>query len=130
MVLTFFFAQFIGILFIVLGVSLFVHKQMYFEIFTQYREQRSTYYPLGFISLILGTMLVLMHSIWQGGFIQVLVSLISWSIFLKSVAFLTLPVHVLERLTKPFAAKRTYAISALALLVVGVYLFLVGSGGR
>ena len=130
MILTFFFAQLLGLLLIILGVSLFVHRKMYMGMLAAYRENRATYYPLGYISLIVGLTFVLLHNVWTGGLLPLLVTIVSWLIFLKGAAFLLVPDRMLKRLEGPFSARRTYRIVAISMLVVGIYLLLAGSGGR
>ncbi|MDB5265230.1 MAG: hypothetical protein JWN64_801 [Parcubacteria group bacterium] len=130
MILTFFFAQFFGLLFVVLSVSMLKHKRMYLHMLTMYREERASIYPLSFVGLVIGLVLVLTHSVWHGTFLQVLITVIGWAFFLKCTVLLTLPTSVLNHLMKHFDRKNGYRVAAIALLIVGIYLFVVGTAGR
>lgn len=128
MALTFFFAQFLGLLMIVLSASLFIHPKTYASILAAYRADRSAIYPFTFTGLVIGILIVLLHNVWNGGLLPILVSLIGWLIFLKCVALLVLPASVMNKMLKPFGSRRTYTIVAVIFLIVGLYLLLAGFG--
>lgn len=130
MVLTFFFAQFLGLIMAIVGISLFTQRRMYLEMVTAFRENRSSQFAASFIGLVLGSILLLTHNVWDGGMLPFLVTLIGWLMFLKSAAFLVLSTATLGRLLKPLAHRKAFVIAASAFIVIGLYLFLAGSGGR
>lgn len=130
MVLTFFFAQLLGLIMVVMALSLFTQRRMYLGMVAAFRENRASQFAASFTGLLLGGVLLLTHNVWSGGLLPFLVSLIGWMIFLKSVALLLLPTSLWGKIMKPVATRRAFIIAASAMLVIGLYLFLAGAGGR
>jgi hypothetical protein len=130
MVLTFFFAQFLVLMMIVVSISMLLQRPMYMSLMAGFRENRASLYGASLLALILGSFIVLMHNVWNGGFLPVLVTLFGWMIFLKGAALLILPSATLERMMRPAHARRAYVAIAVVVLIIGMYLFLAGSGGR
>lgn len=130
MVLTFFFAQFLGALMILLSVFVLRQRRELAELLADYRERRTSVLPMSLISLILGLMIVLTHNVWDGGFLPVLITVLGWVTFLKGAAFLVLTPSAFDRILRPLGTRRTRTTCAYVMLIVGIYLFLAGSGGR
>lgn len=130
MTITFFFAQFLGLMLVILSASLFLQRRMYLGMIARYREERAYFYPLAFTGLVVGLMMVLLHTVWSGGLLPILVTLLGWAILIKSAGLLVLAPSFIDKLLAPVQARRTYVIAAAVFLVLGIYLFLAGSGGR
>lgn len=130
MVLTFFFAQLLGLVMIVMALSLFMQRPMYLGMVAAFRADRASQFAASFVGLLLGGILLLTHNVWSGGLLPMLVTLMGWLIFLKSAALLLLPTALLGRIMRPVATRRAFVVAASAMLVIGLYLFLAGAGGR
>ncbi len=103
MLLTHFFAEFYGLFLIIFSVSMIVHKEMYTELIRDLEHKRSTIYVLSIIGLLLGLLTILLHNVWNGNLLDVLVSLVGWVILLKSVVYLALPNRVVHKLVHAMA---------------------------
>lgn len=129
MVLTFFFAQFLGLILLILGVSLLKQRSLYVSMVDAFAENRGSIFGASFAGLMLGIAVVLLHNVWGGGLLPLLVTLIGWMIFLKCVALLTLPSRFIEQLLRKIHSRKLSTSIALIQIAVGAYLFLAGSGG-
>lgn len=130
MVLTFFFAQFLGLLMVVIAASLLLQRRMYLSMIAEYHEKRAYFYPHAFTGLVVGLLLVLLHNVWSGGFLPVLVTVLGWAILIKSAGLLVLAPGFIDKMLVAVHSRRTYTILAIIMLVLGIYLFLAGAGGR
>ena len=130
MVLTFFFAQFLGLVLMILAASMLTQRQMYLQMVAAFKENRSSLFGVSFMGLVVGIVIVFTHNVWSGGILRVLVTVMGWAIFLKSAAFLVLPTNLLSAWMRPLTSRRIFVIAGILLLLVGIYLFLTGSGGR
>lgn len=72
---------------------------------------------IGCITLIMGILLVVSHNIWQWHW-RVLVTIVSWIVFLKGASILLLP-HALDQITMQFVNNSNFAY-----LIAGVDLLL------
>ena len=77
MVLTFFFAQLLGLIMATTAISLLTQRRMYTHMITAFSENRASQFATSFVGLVLSSILVLTHNVWSGGMLPILVTLVS-----------------------------------------------------
>jgi len=117
MQLTVFLGQIIGIFWTVMGIAIIVHYQRFKKIFTEILDKPSLLAISGFLSLIIGSILVVTHNIWEMNF-QGLITLIGWLILAQALIRLLFPVSI--------AKKCKGMIQNNCLLVIGWIVLIVG----
>ncbi len=91
---TLFLSRLIGLYLILIALSMITRKQATLDTVTNLLHDPSMMFVLGAITLIAGLAMVLMHNIWSGGALVVIVTLVCWMTLLKSLLLLFLPVTV------------------------------------
>ncbi|MDR3546714.1 MAG: hypothetical protein P4M11_00310 [Candidatus Pacebacteria bacterium] len=124
--ITIFLAQFLGIFFVIVTLSLLIRRDTILEIIKDVTSHRAALYVLSVVGLVSGLLLVFIHNVWSGGFVTVLVTLIGWIILLKSVLFLVLPPSSSTRLINMFRPKPVYTTWIVIALIIGLYLMYAG----
>ena len=80
-------------------------------------------FVLGAITLIAGLAMVLMHNIWSGGALVVIVTLVGWMTLIKSLSFLFLLTDVnAEFFLRQLHYQTLFYLYGTFLLVLGLYL--------
>ena len=128
---TLFLSRLIGLYCILIALSMITRKQATLESVTTLLHNPSMMFVLGAITLIAGLAMVLVHNIWSGGVLAVIVTLVGWVTLLKSQLLLFLPVEVeadffLRQLHYP---DLFYVYSGIS-LVLGIYLTYGGFKSR
>ena len=74
------------------------------------------------ISLAMGIAMVLGHSVWPGGVLPVVVTLVGWLIFAKGLLLLFLAPEALSRMFEQMRYAEHYYLFLAPALVIGLYL--------
>jgi hypothetical protein len=88
---TLFLSRLIGLYCILIALSMITRKQATLESATTLLHDPSMMFVLGAIPLVAGLAMVLMHNIWSGSTLVVIVTLVGWMTLIKSLSFLFLP---------------------------------------
>jgi len=83
-------------------------------------------YILGFISLLLGLLVVLTHDVWNAGFLPLIVTLLGWIMVLRGVSALFISHGTLMRWIRLARIEQLAWLYAAILLVFGAYLTYAG----
>ncbi|PIR04539.1 MAG: hypothetical protein COV59_00230 [Candidatus Magasanikbacteria bacterium CG11_big_fil_rev_8_21_14_0_20_39_34] len=94
-----FLAQLFGLFFLVIGLALLINKNEYKTIVGSVVSDPSHVFLWGIPVFALGSLLVLSHSQWTGGW-EDLITLLGWAAFLKGVLLLLFPGLVYEAIKK------------------------------
>ncbi len=129
MSITFLIAQVTGIFCLVAGASMLIQKKVFIEVVNDMAKSPAILYTLGFISLLLGLLVVLAHNIWDQGFLPLVITLIGWAMILKGAAGLVIPHTTFEYWVRLLKIEKLSWLYALILLVIGVYLTFAGFMG-
>jgi hypothetical protein len=82
---------------------------------------------LGVITLAAGLAMVLAHNIWSGGTLVVLITLVGWSAFIKSLLFLFLsPGMEAELFLGQLHYGQMFYLYAAVPIILGIYLTYAG----
>ena len=128
---TLFLSRLIGLYCILIALSMITRKQATLESVTTLLHDPSMMFVLGAITLIAGLAMVLMHNIWSGGALVVIVTLVGWMTLIKSLSFLFLPMDVnAEFFLRQLHYQTLFYLYGTFLLVLGVYLTYGGFKSR
>src|SRR5579871_2782066 len=128
---TLFLSKLIGLYCILIGASMLTRGQATVETVTALLQNSAMTLILGVITLAAGLAMVLVHNIWSGSALAVVVTLVGWMALIKSLFFLFLP-HEMEAelfLGQLHYRQLFYLYSAIS-LVLGVYLTYGGFKSR
>ncbi len=109
-----------AIYFIVLAFAIWQNKDLVSKLAKEAKASNPIFFMFGTLVLLLGIFFVLLHNVWEGGW-QIVVSVICWATLVKGVAYLLIPDQALD-LAKKWNTKANLNISALAVLIIGLYL--------
>jgi putative exporter of polyketide antibiotics len=120
---TLFLSKLIGLYCILIALSMMTRKQATLESVAAVLRDPSMMFVLGAITLIAGLAMVLMHNIWSGGALVVIVTLVGWMTLIKSLSFLFLPTDVnAEFFLRQLHYQTLFYLYGTFLLVLGIYL--------
>jgi hypothetical protein len=120
---TLFLSRLIGLYCILIALSMITRKQATLESVTAVLRDPSMMFVLGAITLIAGLAMVLMHNIWSGGALVVIVTLVGWMTLIKSLSFLFLLTDVnAEFFLRQLHYQTLFYLYGTFLLVLGLYL--------
>jgi len=120
MQLTVFLGQIIGIFWIVMGLAVIVHNQRFKKIFTEILDKPALLAMSGFVSLVIGSILVVTHNIWGWSF-QGLITLIGWIILIQAILRLLFPMWLVKK-CKRMLQKNTLLVIGWIILIVGLFI--------
>lgn len=116
---TIFLARLIGIFSLVVVAGLLVRGGAVIEAVL---ADRQVMLIIAIISLGLGIAAILSHNIWSGGFLSVVVTLVGWWTFAKSLVLLFLSPDVISALLKQMHYHEYNTVYLVPAFVIGVYL--------
>jgi hypothetical protein len=120
MVTSVFLAKVMGVIFTIAGLSIFLNMKCLDECWSGFMKNKSLMHLVGFLSLLLGLLVVLSHNMWEGSWVLV-VTVVGWFTFLKGVLVMLFPSAV-EGFAESLMKRSAYPLYALVAVVVGVYL--------
>jgi uncharacterized membrane protein len=101
---------------------MFMHKQTMVETVETLVHNRPMLLILGMIALIGGLAMVLVHNVWSGGALPIVVTLFGWSILIRGLLLLFLPSDAMVNLFEMVRFGELFYIFAVISLVLGIYL--------
>jgi len=122
---THFLAQLIGLYSIVMGLSMAIKRKMLMDVFKEMFHTRSLSYVMGVLMLILGLLLVLMHTIWQGT-LSIVISILGWFVLLEALTFLFSSQKTLAKSLDALKNRKVYYAISIVYFVLGIYLVYSG----
>ena len=122
-----FLAQAFGLYFVIVGVAMLLQTSLMSDLINKFTSDRSSIVMGGFISLLIGVPLILVHNIWDGSW-TVVVTVLVWITFIKGLVRVFLPDMVLEWSHSLKENQSLMKLLLLAMVVLGIYLIFVGFG--
>lgn len=121
MELSIFLAKVIGWLFVIMGIFLLARQKLISSIIEDTLEQPGLLFILGFITLVMGLLLVVSHNMWTMSW-PVIITIIAWLTLLGGIFRLFSP-DLNKNLARGWLKKPTYIIvSAIIYIIIGLYL--------
>jgi hypothetical protein len=124
MELTLFLGKVLGIIWVVMGLALIIHNVRFKKLFTEICDKPVYIAMTGYVNLLIGTLLVVMHNYWSFS-MQGVVTLIGWLIFLGAVMRFIMPDYCAKNCKWMISSKWGLLITAWIVLIVGLYLCLM-----
>jgi hypothetical protein len=119
-----FLAQVFGLYFVLAGVAILIRPTSTIELM-QLFSNRSTTFMSGFIALVIGVPLVLLHNIWDGSW-RVIITVLVWITLLKGIARIYMPDLVASWADTLVAYPRLVRHMVWVLVIAGMYLMYLG----
>ena len=124
---TLFIAQLFGISLLIVSMAMFLRQKEMMLLIDDFLKDRATLFFAALISLMTGLFIVLIHNIWSGGLINVIVTLLGWGLFLRGIVWLFVPGGVLRKLVRGvLKGEQSYFIIVFVIFVISLYLTYVG----
>ncbi len=117
---TIFLAKLIGIFCLVMGVSMLKRKAM-LEVFEELSRERALSYVMGVLMLLLGLLVILVHTKW-GNTLSTVITFLGWGISFEAAIFLFSSKETVAKYLHTLNNKTVYYLIALGYLLVGAYL--------
>ncbi len=122
------FAQIIGIVLSISGISLLVNQALFKKLIDTLSKNSGSAVLFrffgGFIALILGTFMVTVHNYWEKDW-TVLVTLFGWLTLFKGVTYLLFP-ECITKIFKMYQSPIVYKMSAVLALLIGLIFWYFG----
>lgn len=119
-----FLAQVFGLYFLIAGIALLVRPQA-MQSLMKVLNTRTYVYMTGFVALLIGVPLVLIHNVWDGSW-RVIITVLCWLALLKGVARLYAPAAVADWVEGLAKNKGMMQILIIIMVILGAYLTYVG----
>ena len=120
-----FLAQVLGIYLVVLSLSLLINVDNFTSIISGIFHNAALQFIIGLNLLIVGTLMVVSHNMWSMSW-TVVVTILSWIVFVKGVLYMALP-KVVHAIAQPIiGCKMTLYVAGIVNLVLGLFLCYMG----
>jgi hypothetical protein len=120
--LTRFLSRLIGLFFILVALPLVAHKQASVETLTALAHNAPLLLTLGMMFLAVGLAIVLVHNVWSGGVLPVIVTLLGWVTLIRGLLLLSLAPETLAGLLTTIHLEQFFYLYMAISLLVGAYL--------
>lgn len=121
-----FLAQVFGLYFILAGVAILIRPTATMELMQLVANRNATFVS-GFIALMVGVPLVLLHNIWDGSW-RVLITILVWLTLLKGLIRIFVPDLVANWADTLISYPHLVRHMIWALIILGIYLVYLGFG--
>ena len=119
---TTFLSKLIGLYCVLVSLSMFTHKRATVETATALVHNPPALFIIGLITLAVGLALILVHNVWCGGALPVIVTLVGWLTLIKGLLFLFLSPEAAVGFLGAFHYEQLFYLYAAICLILGVYL--------
>jgi hypothetical protein len=126
MKLTAFLARFLGLFLVIESLSMLAQKQAMVDITTSLIQDHPLLFTLKILGVLGGLAMVLGHTVWSGGLLPVIVTLIGWVTLVRSVVLLFLSPEAVLSFIRAIRFEQNYYLLAGMSLLIGVYLTYAG----
>jgi hypothetical protein len=124
--LTIYLSRLIGVVALIVAVAMLADKEMVVAALGQLGVDRTPLLLLGFVRVVFGAAIVLVHNVWSRGFWPLVVTLTGWAILVRGVMVLFVPPDVMAAFMTASHVVDFYYLYAAIPLVLGFYLALRG----
>ena len=120
MQVTIYLGQIIAIFWTIMGLALIVHNQRFKKIFTEILDKPALLAISGFVTLVIGAILIVTHNIWGWTF-PGLITLIGWLILVQAILRLLFPAFLVKK-CKRMLTKNYLIFIGWVILLVGLFI--------
>lgn len=119
-----FLAKVIGITGSISTLLIIIHYKFHLEMEKNASKDLSIIYPSGFVFLMLGTLLIVSHSIWTMDW-RIIITLLGWSMLLKGIMRILIPDKVRSIIHKK-KDKKKFILAEITVFIICLYLTFKG----
>lgn len=120
-----FLSKVLGLYLLIISASMYMHMSDIPNLLTGFMTFPSLLLTIGFITLILGLLMVLSHNIWQWSW-KVIITILAWIILLKGICIIMFP-HIMSGITMFFVLNHYFQYGAYGFdFLLGAYLTYMG----
>lgn len=116
-----FLASVLGWYLVIMGLFLIVRRDVVIAAMNDIMAQAGLLFVIAFVTLIIGLMIVVSHNLWVMSW-PVIITIIGWLALISGIVRLFCPEFIHRMWNKMAAKPETFMISAIIMLVVGLYL--------
>ena len=124
--LTIYLSRLIGVVALIIAVAMLTDKASVVASVEHLGQDRAALLLLGFVRVVFGAAIVLVHNVWTRGFWPLVVTLTGWAMLVRGVMNLFLPPDVMGTLLDSAHVVDFYYLYAAIPLALGAYLGLRG----
>ena len=119
---TVFLARLLGLYCILISLAMAAHRHASIETVTALIQTPPILFLAGIIALVAGLAMVLGHTVWSGGALPVIVTLVGWITLIRGLLVLFLPAGADVGLLAALHYEQLFYFYIAIALVLGVYL--------
>jgi hypothetical protein len=120
---TLFLSKLIGLYCILGSLSMMTHREVTLQAVTELLHSPALRLVLGVVTLVAGLAMVLVHNVWSGGALPVIVTIVGWATLIKgSLFFFLLPETEARAFLGVFHYQQLSYVYMAISLVIGIYL--------
>lgn len=110
-----------GPMYLVMGLSLLLYAKAWRKLMETWEKDHLSLFPLMFVMGVLGLIVIYMYNVWEWN-VWLIVTLVGWILFIKSVGYFLLPGSVLKPLLKLGQNIPLLYVGGVAAVVIGAVL--------
>lgn len=118
---TYFLAHFFGFFLVILSLAMLARKKETLEALYEIVASKGLLFVMGLLSLFIGLFVVIIHNVWNGSFLALVVTLLGWAMLCRGAVLLFFP-QAFRRIFRAFHIETSYYTLSLLALALGVYL--------
>jgi hypothetical protein len=122
MALTYFYAEWLGLALALISLGALANRGSMMMVMREVLDSRAMLFIIAIVGLFIGLLIVLTDNIWQGGAVQIFVTLLGWAFVVRSVLIFFLPHGTIRKIFRAFSFEQTYYVVFILVLVLGAYL--------
>jgi uncharacterized membrane protein len=121
-----FLAKALGLVLFFRGTTIVLHYRQLRKNVTEAMDNYFLNMMLGIMVLVMGVLVVLSHSVWEGPAWVLLVTLTGWLMLIKGALIMLLPTKNLTQMIRYFNTDTWYMASGIISVILGAYLTYMG----
>jgi hypothetical protein len=115
-------SKLIGLYALVFGICMFANKQTTISAVEAIARDPGIVLLCGIFALSVGLAILLVHNVWSGGSLSIIVTVLGWLSLLKGLVLLFLSQAALAAYVQAIYYEKWYYAYAVVTLAIGVYL--------
>ena len=123
---TSFLARFLGLFLIIESLSMMAQKPLMLDIINSVIQNHPVLFLVEILGVLGGLAMVLGHTVWSGGLLPVIVTLIGWIALIRSTVLLFISPETVLNFIRAIRFEQNYYLLAGMSLLIGVYLTYAG----
>lgn len=120
-------AQLIGTYFVLMGITMFMRKNMIDNIVDGFERNKALTLMVGIFVFAGGFLMVSAHNVWEASWVG-FITLLAWATMLKGAAYMVCPDHMISKAHWFIGKAKMQKVASVAVIIIGLYLAYIGFG--